>query len=97
MLPDVVPSANIFTFTWNSNYYKNAPVVRIQDVADILLSKLQSHRDKVESTHFWMDSLIFAIGKHAPKTARFHSFVLRGTHRYEGRIESFTEPKKVDY
>lgn len=49
MLPDVVPSANIFTFTWNSNYYKNAPVLRIYDVADVLLNKLQIHRDKVES------------------------------------------------
>ncbi|MCJ1224820.1 hypothetical protein MMC12_001466 [Toensbergia leucococca] len=50
MLPNVVPSANIFTFTWNSNYYKNAPIVRIQDVAEVLLSKLQSQRDK-ENTH----------------------------------------------
>ena len=47
MLPHVVPSANIFTFTWNSNYYENAPVVRILDVADILLSKLRSQRDRV--------------------------------------------------
>lgn len=97
MLPNIVPSANIFTFTWNSNYYKNAPVVRIQDVADTLLSKLQSQRDKVESTHFCMNSLIFAIGKHAHKTAHFHSFLLWGTHRYEGQDESLTEPKKVDY
>lgn len=97
MLPNVVPSANIFTFTWNSNYYKNAPVVRIQDVADILLSKLQSQRDKVGSIHFWMNSLIFAVGKHPPKTAHFHSFVLWGTHCYEGQAESLTEPKKVDY
>ncbi len=97
MLPHVVPSANIFTFTWNSNYYKDAPVVRIQDVADILLSKLQSQRDKVESIHFWMNSLILAIGKYAFKTAHFHSFVLWGTHRHQGQIESFIESKKVDH
>lgn len=97
MLPDVVPSANIFTFTWNSDYYKNAPVVRIQDVAATLLNKLQSQRDKVESIHFWMNSLIFAIGKHAPKTAHFHSLVLWGAHRYEGQVDFLTEPKKVDY
>ena len=47
MLPHVVPSAKIFTFTWNSNYYKDAPVVRIQDVADTLLRKLQDERNKV--------------------------------------------------
>lgn len=52
MLPHVVPSAKIFTFTWNSNYYKDAPVVRIQDVAGTLLSQLQSQRDKVESINF---------------------------------------------
>ncbi|KAL9065051.1 MAG: hypothetical protein Q9161_008470 [Pseudevernia consocians] len=46
MLPHVVPSANIFTFTWNSDYYKNAPLIRIQDVAGVLLSQLQSQRDK---------------------------------------------------
>lgn len=97
MLPDVVPSTNIFTFTWNSNFYKDAPVVRIQDVADTLLRKLQSQRDKVESIRFWMNSLIFGIGKHAPKTARFHSFVLWGPYRHEGQIESFKEPESVDY
>lgn len=97
MLPKIVPSANIFTFTWNSNYYKNAPVVRIQDVADTLLSKLQSQRDDVGSIRFWMNSLIFAIGKHASKTAHFHSFMLWGTHRHEGQVESFIKLKKVDY
>ena len=97
MLPHVVPSANIFTFDWNSSYYKNAPVVRIQDVADILLSKLQSQRDEVESLRFWMNSLIFGIGKHAPKTAHFHSFMLWRPHCHEGQVESVIKLKKVDY
>lgn len=87
MLPNVVPSANMFTFTWNADYYKNAPVVRIQDVAEVLLSKLQGQRDKVESTHFWKNSLIFGIGKYARKAAHFHSFVLWGPHRHEGQVE----------
>ena len=52
MLPHLVPSAKIFTFTWDSNYYNNAPVVRIQDVADTLLRKLQDERDKVQSKRF---------------------------------------------
>ena len=52
MLPRIVPSANIFTFTWDSDYYSNAPVVRIRDVADTLLRKLQDERDKVETMRF---------------------------------------------
>ena len=52
MLPRIVPSANIFTFTWDSDCYSNAPVVRIRDVADTLLRKLQDERDKVETMRF---------------------------------------------
>ena len=96
MLPQVVPSANIFTFTWNSDYYTNAPVVRIEDVADMLLSKLKSQRDEVEPIHLWVNSLIFGIGTNIPKTAHFHSFVLWGTHRHQGQVESSVETKKAD-
>lgn len=49
MLPRIVPSARIFTFTWDSDYCTYAPVVRIRDVADTLLRKLQDARDKVKS------------------------------------------------
>lgn len=44
-----------------------------------------------------MDSLIFAIGKHAPQAAYFHSFVLWGSYRHEGQVEFVTKLKKVDY
>ena len=47
MLPDVVPSARIYTFSWNANYYADASVARIDNVAEVLLSNLQSQRDKV--------------------------------------------------
>ena len=95
MLPHVVPSANIFTFTWNSDYYKNAPLIRIQDVAGVLLSQLQSQRNKVESIGFWMNSLILGIGKDAPETANFHRFMLWGTHRHESQVESCIKLKKL--
>ena len=65
MLPRVVPSAKIFTFTWDSNYYQNAPVVRIRDVADTLLRKLQDQRDEVisiqwfhELSDFWQSGAL---------------------------------------
>lgn len=48
MLPSIIPSARIYIFTWNSKYYENAPVTRIQDVAAIMLSKLKSKQDEVE-------------------------------------------------
>lgn len=57
MLPCLVPSARILTFTWDSNYYKDAPIVRIQDVAYTLLRKLQDERDKVESKRAFFDGL----------------------------------------
>ena len=53
MLPRVVPSARVFTFNWDAEYYKNAPVVRIQDVADTLLRKLQDERDKVGNQYIF--------------------------------------------
>ena len=48
MLPDVVPCARIYTYSWNARYYSDASVARIADVAEVLLSNLQSQRDKVE-------------------------------------------------
>ena len=51
MLPRIVPSARIYTFTWDSEYYSNAPVLRIQDVAGTLLHKLQAERDEVVLIH----------------------------------------------
>ena len=47
MLPDIVPSARIYTFSWNANYSKDATVTRIANVAEVLLSKLEHNRDKV--------------------------------------------------
>ena len=57
MLPHLVPSARISTFTWDSNYHEDAPVVRIQDVAYTLLRKLQDERDEVESKPFLKKTL----------------------------------------
>lgn len=48
MLPDIVPSARIYTFSWNARYYADASVARIENVAEVLLSVLQSQRDKVK-------------------------------------------------
>lgn len=48
MLPDIVPYARIYTFSWNAKYYTNASVARIEDVSEIFLANLQSQRDKVE-------------------------------------------------
>lgn len=48
MLPDIVPSARIYTFSWNANYYADASIARIDNVAEVLLSNLQSQRDKVK-------------------------------------------------
>lgn len=47
MLPAAIPSARIYTFNWNSSYYEDAPIVRILDVAEILLSKIISMRNEV--------------------------------------------------
>ncbi len=47
MLPDIVPSARIYTFSWNANYYSDASIARIENVAEVLLSNLQNQRDKV--------------------------------------------------
>ncbi|KAL9067187.1 MAG: hypothetical protein Q9161_007083 [Pseudevernia consocians] len=46
MLPHIVPSARIYTFSWNAKYYEDASVARIDSVAEVLLSNLQSQRDK---------------------------------------------------
>lgn len=46
MLPDIVSSARIYTFSWNARYYADASVARIENVAEVLLSVLQSQRDK---------------------------------------------------
>ena len=62
MLPRVIPSATIFTFTWDSDYYSNAPILRTRDVADTLLRKLQDERDEVEIYTSYTTSLIFGIG-----------------------------------
>ncbi len=51
MLPAIVPSAKIYMFTWNSRYYEDAPVSRIRGVANILLSSLQTKRDRVRSMY----------------------------------------------
>ena len=58
MLPRIVPSARVFTFTWDSDYYSKAPVVRIRDVADTLLRKLQDKRNEVEIKTSLADSLM---------------------------------------
>lgn len=47
MLPNVVPSARIYAFSWNAKYYEDASVARIDNVADVLLNNLQSQRDNV--------------------------------------------------
>lgn len=95
MLPCIVPSAKIYTFTWDSEYYSNAPVVRIRDVADTLLRKLQDKRDEVEISTSLTDSLIFFIGENALEALDFYSFVLWGTYRHEGQIESLRTPRKL--
>lgn len=40
MLSHVVPSAKVFIFTWDLDYYSNTPILRIRDMADTLLRKL---------------------------------------------------------
>ena len=47
MLPSIVPSARIHTFSWNASYSEDAPVICIVNVAEIFLSNLRSQRDKV--------------------------------------------------
>ena len=47
MLPNIVPSAKIYTFSWNAKYYEDASVARIKDVADVMLSNVQRQRDQV--------------------------------------------------
>ena len=54
MLPRVVPSARIYTFGWNAGYAADAPAIRILNVADLLLSNLKGHRDKVVSLRQFM-------------------------------------------
>ncbi|KAM0799817.1 hypothetical protein BDR22DRAFT_854308 [Usnea florida] len=49
MLPKIVPSARIYTFSWNASYSKDAPVIRIVNVAEIFLSNLRSQRDEEDS------------------------------------------------
>ena len=49
MLPDVLPSARTYTFSWNANYSRTAPVTRIVNVAEILLSNLEDDRKKVKT------------------------------------------------
>ena len=95
MLPYIVPSARIFTFTWDSDYYSNAPVVRIRDVADTLLRKLQDKRDEVEINKSSTGYLISGIGEHALEAPYFSSFVLWGTYRHESQTESLENPRKL--
>ena len=83
MLPRIVPSARILTFTWDSDYYSNAPVVRIQDVADTLLRKLQDKRNEVEVNTSLTDSLMSGTGEHALEAFDLYSFVLWGTYRHQ--------------
>ena len=60
MLPDVVPSARIYTFSWNANYSSDAPVTRIVNVAEVLLKNLEKDRKKVGShATIRMHDLIF--------------------------------------
>ena len=47
MLPAIVPTVRVFTFSWNAEYYENGPVVRITDVAEVLLRMIQNQRDEV--------------------------------------------------
>ena len=49
MLPDIVPSARIYTFSWNAEYSKDAPVTRIVNVADVLLNNLEHDRERVKA------------------------------------------------
>ena len=49
MLPAVVPNPNIYYFAWNLDYVENAPVTRIQNVADVLLGAIQRLQDQVSS------------------------------------------------
>ena len=86
MLPRVVPSATISTFTWDSDYYSNAPILRIRDVANTLLRKLQDERDEVELYISCTISLIFDIGWHALEADCFYSFVLWRSHRHESEV-----------
>ena len=95
MLPRIVPSAKIFTFTWDSDYYSNAPIIRIRDVADTLLRKLQDKRDQVEIKTFLTDSLISGIGKYALEAPDLSSLVLWRTHRYESQTESLERQRKL--
>ena len=44
-----------------------------------------------------MNPLIFGIGEYPLKAAHFHGFLLWGSYRHESQIESFKEPKNVDY
>ena len=95
MLPRIVPSARIYIFTWDSDYYSNAPVVRIRDVADTLLRKLQDKRNEVGINTSLEDSLISGIGENALETLDFHRFVLWGTYCHESQIEPLKSPKKL--
>ena len=47
MLPSIVPSARIYTFSWNASYSEDAPVIRIVNVVETFLSNLLSQRDEV--------------------------------------------------
>ena len=94
MLPRIVPSAKIFTFSWDSDYYSNAPVVRIRDVADTLLRKLQDKRNEVDINTSLTDSLMFVLGEHALEALDFYSFVLWGTYRHKSQTETLRSPRK---
>ena len=86
MLPRVVPSATIYTFTWDSDYYSNAPILRIRDVADTLLRKLQDQRDEVGVYKSCTMSLILGEGQYALEANYLYSFVLWWSDRHESQI-----------
>lgn len=54
MLPKVIPSARIYTFGWNANYAADAPAIHILNVAELLLSNIKRHRDKVRPLRQFM-------------------------------------------
>ncbi|KAH7215414.1 hypothetical protein DER44DRAFT_820271 [Fusarium oxysporum] len=46
MLPAAIPEARIFTYDWNANYFKNAPVQALLGHADTLLTHLLKDRGR---------------------------------------------------
>lgn len=75
MLPAAIPEARIFTYDWEANYFKDAPVQTLLDRADNLLTHLRAERGKTERPLIFVASCfggLILADVSDPETAELH-------------------------